>query len=63
MLEDENDDLKSRLSDLMNDRSAMFTQQNESALGLGASAKLEEQTFDIRKQIPKLSIDKQGGIY
>lgn len=64
MLEEENDDLKSRISDLMNDRSALFQQPHDNSalhmcdqeLGLGKTP--TEEAFDARKNIPKLHIKK-----
>ena len=61
-LEDENEDLKSKISELMNDRSQFF-QQSEAAHPIGPMAGQDPDFGDQRRNIPKLSLGGQGGIY
>ena len=63
MLEDENDDLKSRISEMMNDRSGMF-QQADSPKNFGYGQQMGQEQQMIRREIQKMSISsKQEGFW
>ena len=58
MLEEENEDLKSRVDELMNDRSAQFY-PSDSPQNFGIPPSHGNSKAQIRKEIPKLSISSK----